>query len=169
MTTGADLWYPIEVVEKQKNLTTWKKIKKFLTDGFKYDKVLKLSQITTNDNENESFQKSKTFRSNCLQRKQKLRKNKKSSWQAQKRYDKISKLSKTTGTLITEQWNTWIENSFTFISNKTNGSKRTKTVKGISYWTLFNKPELAKVNSVPGTNTLSESLILAQDERWRRA
>ena len=33
-----------------------------------------------------------------------------------KRYDKISELSFGSRTLITEQWNTWIENSFTFYS-----------------------------------------------------
>ena len=73
-----------------------------------------------------------------------------SSWQAQNDMIEYQSCQKLTGTLITEQWNTWIENSFTFISNKTNGSKRTKTVKGISYWAQLNKPELAKVNSVPG-------------------
>ena len=64
--------------------------------------------------------------------KKSLKKLKKSSWQAKRDMIKYQSCQKLTGTLITEQWNTWIENSFTFISNKTNGSKRTKTVKGIN-------------------------------------
>ena len=49
-----------------------------------------------------------------------------SSWQAQNDMIKYQSCQKLIGTLITEQWNTWIENSFTFISNKTNGSNEPK-------------------------------------------
>ena len=51
-------------------------------------------------------------------------KNKKSSWQVQNDMIKYQSCQKLTGTLITEQWNTWIENSFTF--NFKNGSNEPK-------------------------------------------
>ena len=79
-----------------------------------------------------------------------------------KRFDKISKLSqeRTARTLITEQQTTTLENFFEEKISK-NGSNEPNTVKK-------GKNQLA-VNSDPETNTFNESLILAQDERWRRA